>query len=129
MKKLATLFLLLLTFQLSFAQGATDVFKSVSTAIAAGNAQGVANFFNTSVEITLPGADQAYAATQGQVVLQDFFKNHAVKSFQPAHTGNSGGTHYQTGTLTTAAGVFDVNVFVKQIGEKYLVTQIRFEEE
>lgn len=129
MKKLATLVLFLLTLQLGYSQGAPEVFKAVSGAIGTGNAQGVANYFNTSVEITLPGADQAYASAQGQGVLQDFFKHHAVKSFQTTHTGNSGGTHYQTGTLTTASGVFDVNIFVKQIGDKYLVTQIRFEEE
>lgn len=129
MKKLATLIVFLLTLQMGFAQGATEIFKSVSSAISTGNAQGIAGYFNNSVEITLPGADQAYSASQGQLVLKEFFGQHQVKGFQVMHTGNSGGTHYQTGTLTTASGVYDVNVFVKQIGEKFLVTQIRFEEE
>lgn len=111
------------------AQSPDAVFEQISGAISKGDAAAVATHFNTTVEVTLPGADQAYSAQQASFVLKDFFAKNAVKSFKVVHKGSSGTTWYATGVYTASTGNFDSNIFVKKIGEKFLITQLRFEGE
>lgn len=129
MKKIIALLTLILTLQVVHAQSPDGVLKEVSTAITKGDAQALSGFFNSNVEVTVPGADKSYSSQQATIVIKDFFGKHKVTGYKMMHKGNSGPTHYQTGTLNTASGTFDVNVFVKQIGGKFLITQIRFEED
>lgn len=109
------------------AQTAKDVFTTVSGAIAKANDAAIAAYFNSSVEVTLPGSDQSYAAQQAQFVLKDFFAKNPPSGFKLLHDGESGGTWYATGTYSSAKGAYDTNIFVKKVGEKFLITQIRFE--
>ncbi|HHG84738.1 MAG TPA: DUF4783 domain-containing protein, partial [Bacteroidetes bacterium] len=71
--------------------------------------------------------DKNFSAQQASFVLKDFFTKHVVRSFQVMHKGNSGATHYVTGLCVTGKGEFDTNIFIKKVGDRYLVTQIRFE--
>lgn len=111
------------------AQTPDALFKKISAAIKSGNAQLLSTHFNSTVEVTLPDADKTYSAKQATFVLKDFFAKHSVQRFQVMHNGHSGATHYETGMLVTAKGEFDTNIFVKKIGDKFLITQIRFEAE
>ena len=125
------LFLLLLTGLTTTVQAQTPdaVFEQIAGAISKGDAAAVATHFNTTVEVTLPGADQSYSAQQATFVLKEFFTKNAVKGYKVVHKGSSGATWYATGVYTAATGNFDSNIFVKKIGEKYLITQLRFEGE
>lgn len=111
------------------AQTPDAVFEQIAAATAKGDAAAVAAHFNTTVEVTLPGADQSYSAQQASFVLKDFFAKNAVKGYKVVHTGSSGATWYATGVYTAATGSFDSNIFVKKIGDKFLITQLRFEGE
>ncbi|MCB9232782.1 MAG: DUF4783 domain-containing protein [Bacteroidia bacterium] len=113
----------------SYAQEADAVFTKVSQAIQSQDAAAMATYFHTNVEITTPDADGAYASNQAQFVLKDFFAKNPGTGFRVVHKGSSGSTFYATGSYTTKAGNFDTNIFVKNIGGKYVITQIRFEAE
>lgn len=109
------------------AQTPTTQFKAIAGAIKAGDADALAKYFNSSLEVTLPGVDKTFSAKQATFVLKDFFTTQGVKSFQMLHTGSSGATNYMTGLCVTGKGEYDSNIFLKKIGNDFLITQIRFE--
>ena len=112
-----------------YGQSADAVMQKASAAISGGNAASLAGLCNSSVEVTVPGSDKTYSSQQVQFVLKDFFTKNPPKGFRVVHKGNSGATHYATGTYTSSSGAFDTNLFVKNIGGKFVITQIRFEAE
>ncbi|MEM0996711.1 MAG: DUF4783 domain-containing protein [Bacteroidota bacterium] len=101
--------------------------SSIGTAIKASDADALARNFNSSLEVTLPGVDKTFSAQQATFVLKEFFASHPVRSFRILHKGSSGATHYMTGLCVTGKGEYDTNVFLKKFGDRYLITQIRFE--
>lgn len=106
-----------------------EAFGKIAAAIQAGNADALSAYLQSPVELTLPGADQAYSAQQATFVLKEFFAKNAPKSFQVIHKGNSGATNYATGTFVSGGGTYDTNIFLKNVGGVYKVTQLRFEVE
>ena len=123
--------LMLLGLQMQvFAQAAMEPkseIAAINKAIAAGDAEALGAYLNTSVDVTLPSADKVFSSQQATFVLKDFFQDQEVKDFEVMHTGKSGITYYSTGYLTTGKGEFDTTFFLKKFGDKYLITQIRFE--
>jgi hypothetical protein len=124
-----SLFLMLGLAQNAKAQNPDDVFTKVTSAIQAGNAEALSALLQSPVEITLPGADQAYSAQQATFVIKDFFAKFPPKSFKVLHKGNSGPTHYATGSYVSANGTFDANIFLKKVDAGFKVSQLRFEAE
>ncbi len=100
---------------------------AISKAIKAGDAATLSTYFNTSVDVTVPASDESFSDKQATFVIKDFFADQGVKDFTLNHSGQSGITHYSTGLLTTGKGEFDTTVFLKKFGDKFLITQIRFE--
>lgn len=111
------------------AQDASGVFQEVARSIQAGNSVSLSGHFAANVEVTLPDAEGTYSSKQAQFVVADFFKEFPVKTFKIVHKGNSGATHYAVGTYSSTKGVFDANIFIKEVGNKYVISQIRFEAE
>ncbi len=99
----------------------------VISAIKAGNASGVAKYFDNTVEITLPAKSNSYSKSQGEVVLRDFFANNTVKSFTVVHQGQSGGSQFCIGTFVTNNGSFRTTINLKQKGDKQTLQEIKFE--
>ena len=89
----------------------------------------MAGFFNSTVEVTVPGEDNSFSDQQATFVMKEFFTKHPVKSIEVMHQGNSGSTYYATASTVTAKGNFDTNIFLKKIGDTFKVTAIRFEAE
>ena len=100
---------------------------AINKAIRAGDAEALSVFFNTSVDVTVPSADKSFSDKQATFVIKDFFAEHGITDFEVNHSGQSGITHYSTGLLTTDKGEFDTTIFLKKFGDKFLITQIRFE--
>lgn len=101
--------------------------SEVITAIKAGNAAGVAKYFDNTVEIALAGKSNTYSKSQGEAVLRDFFANNSVKSFTIVHQGESGGSQFCIGTLITANGTYRTTLNLKQKGDKQSLQEIKFE--
>ena len=114
----------------SLAQGQDAVFQTVTSSIQTGNAEALSSVFNASVELTVPGVtDGAYASKQAQFVMRDFFASHPVSSFRILTKGNTNNTFYAVGVYVSSKGTFDTNIFVRNMGGSFVVTQIRFEAE
>ena len=126
--KTAVIFFLALgVFATAQAQSPESTIEKVASAIKSADSNALASFFNTSVEVTTPDADNMYSSKQATFVIKEFFSNYALKNFEILHQGNSGITYYATGSTSTDKGNFDTNIFIKNTGGKYLITQIRFE--
>jgi Domain of unknown function (DUF4783) len=106
-----------------------EAFGKIAAAIQGGNVDALAAFFNTTVELTLPTADESYSAQQAAFILKDFFAKNAPKSFSVIHKGTSGATEYATGTFVSGGGTYDTNIFLKNVGGVFKVSQLRFEAE
>lgn len=95
--------------------------------IESGNSTRLSAYFDTNVEITLPDKSNNYSKVQAELVLKDFFKLHQVKHFEVVHTGDNIGAQYCIGNLYTRKGTFKTTLYIKQIGQKSILQEIRFD--
>lgn len=105
------------------------VLDNISSALQTGNAAQLAAEFDNSVEVTIVDSDDVYSKSQAEMILKKFFNSNAPKSFQFIHQGNSAeGSHYGIGSYTSVEGKkYRTYVYVKQKGDKFLIQEIRFE--
>jgi hypothetical protein len=108
----------------------TNTLESITTAIQAGNAKQLAQFFDNNVDITVYNKEEMYSRTQAELVIKDFFAKNPPSSFKIIHKGaSSQGSEYAIGTLVTAVGSFRTYIYIKQKGSSYLIQEIRFEKD
>jgi hypothetical protein len=99
----------------------------VISALRAGNATELSKYIDDNVEIALPDKSNMYSRAQAVMVLQDFFSNSGVRSFEVKHKGDNGGSQFCIGTLQTKAGSYRTTVFMATRNGKQLVKEIRFQ--
>ena len=102
-----------------------DVLK----AIRSGNASELAKYFDTRVDISLPGNSDNFSKNQAEMILRDFFENNSVKGFQVKHKGENNGSQFCIGVLQTKNGNFRMKLYMKQKGNEQVVQEIAFQEE
>ena len=109
---------------------AADILDSIGSAIGSGNAAAVAQYFDTTVDITIDDKESMYSKSQAQIVVQDFFGKSQVRSFAINHRGSSaGGKQFGIGTLSTASGQYRVYYLVMQKNGTHLIQEMRFEKQ
>ncbi len=126
MKKIITLicagaFFLLSAFK---AAGGLD---DVISALRNGNATELSRYVDDNIEISLPAKSDSYSRSQAVVILQDFFVNNGVRTFDVKFKGDNGGTQYCVGTLQTKSGNYRTTFFLVNRNGKQLVKEIRFQ--
>nr|WP_082886635.1 DUF4783 domain-containing protein [Flavisolibacter tropicus] len=112
----------------------TSITKPVSgldeviSALRTGNATELAKYVDDNIEITLPDKTDTYSRAQAIMVLQDFFANNGVRSFEIKFKGDgSGGSQFCIGTLQTKAGAYRTTILMKTKNGRQLVKQIQFQ--
>jgi Domain of unknown function (DUF4783) len=135
MKKLSIFFpifwlpLLMFTPTPSICQTA-EINKQIVTAITAGNAAELAKYFNTMVDLSIPGKEETYGKTQASMVLQDFFSKYPVKSYNTKKQGNSDdGSQFSIGRMESGNKIFRVYYLIKKSADNYLIHQFQIQEE
>lgn len=126
-KKLAFV-LVLLTFPvILFAQ------ETVSTQIQKGlklnNANLIASFFNTQVEISVLDKEDIFSATQAKNILSNFLSQHKVSSYSLLHSGGKANAKYYIGNIDTATGKYRVFYLLKGSGTNFKIHQFRIEKQ
>ena len=107
---------------------ALDILDNIGMAIRSGNSASVAQYFDSTVVLTILEKESIYSRQQAQMVLQDFFAKNPVSSFNIIHRGSSAqGSTYGIGNLVAGGQSFRVYYFVKQKNESYLIQEMRFE--
>lgn len=123
MKNLLTYSLILFSILLfSFTQ-----FNGIINALKKGSASQLSQYFDKTVNITLPSKGSTFSKSQAELVLKDFFDNNGVKSFEIVQQKNTNQLHYIVGTLLTNSGEFKTTIYIKQKVDKQFLQEIRFE--
>lgn len=125
MKQIST-FLIALTMipLISFAaNGIDDIINALKNA----DAKKITDFFDTKVDISMPGKTGSYTKSQAESMIKDFFNNNKVQSFEEKHRGENNGMQYCTGNLVTQNGVYKTTFLTKLKGDNQLIQTLRFE--
>ena len=97
----------------------------VVSALQAGNAEALARYFDSYVELTLPDRHVGSCSkSQAKMVLRDFFDTYKVKGFDVQVKGGSQNPGYCLGTLQTTGGNFRTTLFIREEGEQTLIKEI-----
>jgi hypothetical protein len=126
MNKILTLicagaFFLFSAFQV--AGGMDDVINALRN----GNANELAKYVDDNIEIALPSKSDSYSRSQAVVILQDFFQNSGVRTFETKFKGENGGSQYCIGTLQTRSGNYRTTFLLANRNGRQLVKEIRFQ--
>jgi hypothetical protein len=109
--------------------GNGDITPAVASALRSGNASALAAYFNSTVDLTLPGSEGTYSRSQAELIVKGFFNMNKPSDFTIQHKGSSGeGSQFCIGLLSTDNGDFRTYFLIKTISQQSVVTQLQFEE-
>ena len=115
---------------LIFSQGEDDTIREIGTALKSGSSKELIKYCNNNVEIKIDGESSNYSQAQAEVVLKDFFTRNPAKNFNYIHQGSSPeGLKYNIGRYAHGKGTYRVVMFIKKIGDKYLIDTLNFSKE
>lgn len=137
MKYLAIISLLLVSFRLSATPIDTtvnfdpqDINGSIASCIRSGDANALSNYFNATIDLTVPGDEGTYSKSQAAIIVKNFFSQYKPVTFTVNQQGSSGeGSQFAIGTLKTANGNFRTYYLLKKNGGQQQIFQLQFEEE
>jgi hypothetical protein len=103
----------------------------ITRAISSGDADALGQHFDQTVEIAILDQDNIYNKAQAIGVIRQFFSQNTPRSFSQVHQGTSKGadSQYCIGNLNTASGTFRVYIYMKSVGGKHLIQELRFDKE
>ena len=123
MRKITLSIIILVVLSAFVNQSFSDIINAVKT----GNSVQVAQYFDNTIEITLPAKSHTLNKKQAEIALNDFFSQNPVKDFKVIHQSEKAGSEYCIGNLITSNGVFRTTIFTKQKEGKELIQELRFE--
>ena len=88
--------------------------EEVVQAMKNGDANQLSKYFDDRIDISLPGKNDNYSKSQGEMILKDFFSNNYVKDFQVKHKGENNGSQFCFGVLQTKSGNYRTKLYMKQ---------------
>lgn len=93
---------------------AGDCVSAIEKSMGDGSASGVAQYFDNSLFLNLPGINASYSHAQAEMVLNDFFSKNHPNNITIERTGTTGNAKFAIGTLTTSKGNYRVYILFKQ---------------
>lgn len=103
--------------------------RDIAIAFRVGNAEVLARYFNSTIELVLLDTEDVYSKVQAEQIVDNFFIEYFPKNFEFIHQGGKGESKFAIGKLETFNGTFRVTILIKQEGEKQLIHQLRIETE
>ncbi len=102
---------------------------AVSRAFKDGNADAIAAYMDSSVDIKIMGEETTLAKTQAVQSLKNFFAKNKSKGFTQIHQGSSKGKEscYYIGELDSSGGKYRVYIYFKGAGSSQLIKEIRID--
>ncbi len=103
----------------------------ISQAISKGDVATLSKFFDSSVEVSILDDEDIYDKAQAVAIVNNFFKSNQPQSFSEVHKGTSKGSdsHYVIGNLKAGNTVYRVYLYMKENNGKYLIQELRFDQE
>lgn len=103
--------------------------EDIVVALKSGNATNLSRYFDNRVDLTLPTKSDNYSRTQAEMILRNFFSDHAVRNFEIKYKGEANGSRYCVGTLKTKGGDYRTRLFMKSRGDKQVLQELAFQPE
>ena len=108
----------------------TNTISEITQAFKQANENKLAVYFNSTIDLEIPGTDGTYSKKQSVVIMHDFFKKFKVNSFVLNHEGSSNdGSKYMIGTYKSGEKELRLYILMKNKGGKLLIHQLQLEEE
>ena len=103
----------------------------ISKALGDGDATALGIYFDDSVEVAILDQEDLYNKAQAISKVEAFFKSHPPKTFNQIHKGitQSSDSQYCIGVLVTNDVNYRVNIYMKNVGGKTLIQELRFTKE
>lgn len=128
MKKLFFLVVMIVTLAGSVsAQEEPKIPAGISIAFRSGNAAGLSEYLNSTVEILLLDKEDFYSKSVAESILKDFFSRYRTREFTVRHQGAKNDAQYAIASLVTDKGSFRVYFLLKKVNGQPLIHQIRIE--
>jgi len=108
---------------------AQEIPGNIVTGLGNGNAEMVANYFESTVELIINNKENIYSSKQAQIILKDFFKKNPPKSFSILHEGGKESSKYAIGNLISSQGKYRITILLKQNNNKPYIHQLRIEKD
>jgi hypothetical protein len=107
------------------------IFEDIMAALKSGNAKEVARYFNSSVELTVPGSDGVvYSKTQAELILKDYLSKNKASAVKIIHRGSSAvGSQFAIGSFETESGNYRIYIFIKETGGTSSIHELSIEKE
>lgn len=106
-----------------------DHFEQVIKAMQTSDARKLSSYFNVNIDLGLPGNDNSYSKSQAEMIMRDFFRKFPADSFTVTRQGVTDAiSHYVIGDYKTGSKSYQVYVYLRQVGERYLIHKIKFED-
>jgi len=102
----------------------------LTTHFSNGDANGLAAYFNGSIEMNLPDQNGIYQKEQAIMLLKSFFASHPPQSFEVKHEGGSKRkSSFQIGKLKSKTSVFRTYLIYNSVDGTIQIIELRIEEE
>lgn len=93
-----------------------------------GNADGIANYFNPSIQLSTPGKEGVFSKAQAKMILSEFFSSNTPTSAVVKSKGNSeNGAQFMTIDMVTASSNYKVNISYRGSGNKLRIHELKIE--
>jgi hypothetical protein len=113
---------------LADSEGLPGISENIASAIRSGNSKSLAIYFNSTIEITLPGKEGTFSKVQAEMVMRDFFIKNPPASFEINQKGSSsGGSQFIIGTYKSNNKVYKTYMLLKPFDGQLLIQQFQFE--
>lgn len=101
--------------------------EEIIQALKSGNATSVANYFDSYIDLTLPGKDEIknIGKNQAGITLRSFFDENGVKGFELSSQREAGTTMYMAGKLLAKNKPYNITVLLKNKDGRHQITSIR----
>ena len=120
----------ILSFVFAFTADVAGITDDIALTIRTGNSKDLAKYFNTNLDLTIPGYTGSCSKSQAEIIIKDFFKKYPPKTFTIIHQGAStDGAQYSIGSMNSGSMNFRVYFLLKKFSEKFFIQQLRFEQE
>lgn len=113
-------------FSVGFQEG---VPSEISLAFKAGNAEILAGYLNSTVELVMPDREDFYKKGVAEGILKEFFSNNRTVDFVIKHQGGRNDARYAIGDLRTSDGTYRIYFLMKSVDGKPLIHQLRIEKD
>ncbi len=87
--------------------------SGIDEALSKGDAKAVGIYFCASVDLSIPGHDNTFAADKAVILLSDFFSKETIKGYKKVHVSapQQGRSNFTIGDLYTVKGTYRLTLF------------------